>query len=455
MTSNFERPLKVYYTDDNNDFYCFGRATYSVFYDQQDQQISPNYEFVTDPAEAEVLAVKFIQNLDEILSDIPKLQARFQNLKLVILARVFHISGHMSQRDNLDIEKRLDEINHKATLPYVMMLTMDTRYHKNKHTNSNNIFYTDYIYNTMVMLYKDQPSSIFDTECGHGMHWWWSFGDNDTLGLRRENYNLHDLLYLPTWEGIKNNAGTGGVPKLYVSPSRTRLTEKFNRHLSAYKDWNSHDDSEVLRSSYQHRDYLRNELQSLLSNYPGFLGDGSKNSFLVGEGVTPLQLENCISNMDMPGNVPINNEYYRHSALTINIETLAFTDLEDQSPRCVTEKTFETILKGHFPLTFAYKDFYRDLEHIYNIRLPDWIDYSFDSEPDNLKRWIQYKLEVTRVLNLGAKKLFAYRTIQVDDLLHNRAMILDRGLRNPVHDAIAEFLEHCKTLPQQPADILD
>lgn len=442
MTSNFERPLKVYYTDDNHDYYCFGRATYSVFYDQQDQQISPHYEFVTDPAEAEVLAVKCINNIDEILSALPKLIAQFTNLKLVILARIFHISEHMSFQDNLDIEKRLDEINYKATLPHVMMLTMDTHYHKIKQTHLNNIFYTDYIYNTMVMLYKDQPSSIFDTDRGWGMHWWWSYQDNDTLGLRRENYNLHDLRNLPTWEGIKNNAGTGGVPKLYVSPSRTRLTEKFNRHLSAYKDWNSYDDSEIVRSGYQHRDYLRNELQTLLSNYPGFLGDGSKNSFLVGEGVTPQQLKNCISNMDMPGNVPINNEYYKHSALTINIETLAFTDFEDHSPRCVTEKTFETILKGHFLLTFAYKDFYSDLQHRYNIRLPDWIDYSFDSEPDNLKRWIQYKLEVSRVLNLGAKKLFAFRTINVDNLIHNRAMILDRGLRNPVHDAISEFLKY-------------
>lgn len=444
MTKPFIRPLKIFYNGK-------GLKTFSVFYDGSDDP-SPYYEFVTDATEAEVVYMNVL-HMSDIKPDVCSLKNEFANLKLVIIVTVFHVAEYQTALHNQQIQKQMDEINSDPNLPYVMMLTMDNNYSRQKQTHRTSIQYTDYIFNTMVMLYKDQPKRIFD-EFHDGIHWWHHYNDNDTPGLRRENYILHDLRDLPPWKTIEWQAGVGGVPKLYVSPSRCRFTEKFNRHLSAYKDWNPYDEPPEAYTGLEYRDCLRNEMQALLSNYPGFLGDGSKNTSLVGEGVTPLQLASGISNMNMPGNVPINNEYYRHSALTINIETLTIDNFEAQTPRCVTEKTFETILKGHTPLTFAYKGFYRDLQDIYNIRLPNWIDYDkFDSEPDNLIRWIRFKLEVTRVLNLGAKKLFTFRTLQVDNLEHNRSMILDKGLKDPVHAAISDFLYYCKSLPEKPAGL--
>ena len=457
MTMNFKRPLTVFFPSGDFkhpdvDVFPNGKALYSLFYDRSD---ASNYSFVTDPTKAEVLCVSFHKYQTDLKPGIQSLMKQFTNLKLIVWAEVFHIGECMSGHENRKITERLHHLNIDPDLPLIMMISMDSYYHRHKNTpHMNCIFYSDYIYNTMQMLYKDQPHNLFDEKSHPGVHWWQEYADNDTLGLRRENYKLHDLTNLPDWDNIKTNAGSGGVPKLFVSPSRTRYTEIFNRHLSAYKDLNSKDHS-CEKSAYEHRDYLRQELQAHLSNYPGFIGNGSNNTFLVGEGLTPMQLANNISNMNSPGNVPINNEYYRHSVLTINIETLTFGDHRNMTPHCVTEKTFETILKGHFPLTFAYQHYYQDLTDIYKIELPDWIDYDFDSEYDNLKRWIKYKLEVTRVLNLGAEKLFGFRNSQVDTLMYNRAVILDKTLRYTTHDAITEFLNHCKTQPYKSLSVIN
>ncbi len=451
--SQFKRPLKVFYTDgiehlrpihSDVKYYSNGKAAYSLFYD------GPNfihYNFVTDPTEAEVLAVNFTLVCDDFVPGVRALTKHFTNLKLILISEVYHISEHLTGVKTVDIHKKLDQVNKDPSLPYIMLINMDNHWTVYKQRDLPGVYYSDYIFNTMVMLYKDKPYNIFDKLSHQGVHWWQKYDDNDTDGLRRENYKLHNLKELPNWHSISTLAGNGGVPKLYVSPSRKRYVERFNRHLSAYKDYHYNDDG----IGYEYRDYLRNELQSLLSNYPGFLGDGSKNTFLVGEGVTPMQLVNSISHMNSPGNVPINNEYYRHSVLTINIETLTFSNHKFESPHCVTEKTFEAILKGHFPLTFAYQWFYKDLSEIYNIALPDWINYEFDSEPDNLRRWIRYKMEVTRVLNLGPEKLFGLRNSQIDMLINNREAILNNGLRSPTHELIANFLRYCQSLPDKPA----
>lgn len=458
IKSKFLRPLKVYDAKGleildrhpNITYVANGRALHSLFYDSCEYQQSPHYEFVTDSAEAEVLSCDFCNNLEDYRPNIRSIIKDFPNLKLIIMTEVFHIGESMTRDRRAIMEERIQEVNIDPDLPLMMAITMDSHYVQTRRTHLRNIAYSDYILNTMVMLYKDQPRILFDQHLDQGVHWWVNYRDNDTLGLRRQNYALHDLRDLPDWNHIIHSVGVGGVPKLYVSPSRSRDSEKFFRHLTAYKDWNSFDRNEVQThgQGFGTRDYLRHELQSLLSYYPGFLGNGSLHNFLVGEGVTPMQLANSISNMEMPGNVPLNNEYYRHSVLTINVETLTLSG--SYTPRCVTEKTFELILKGHFPLTFAYQGFYEDLRSKYDIILPEWIDYSFDGQTDNLRRWVEFKLEVTRVLNLGAKQLFEYRNNQIDDLSHNRSVLLNQGLRHPIHEAIGDFLEQCRNLPENP-----
>ena len=449
MTNRITRPLRVFLNDQqlinqhSLSWIPQGLLLRMMFNDEK------YFEFVSERDKAEILCLSYI--LDNLYDNIVSLSKTFPNLKLVILPQLFNIDEDMTTSWVDKFNDGFHAVNSDKSLPMVMGLTMDYSYNKAKQSDHDYIFYTDFVLNNQKLLYKFQPDSIFDPERPDisGTYWYKIAPDNNTKGLRRENFDIADIKSFPDWNKISGSlGGYPSVPRLYLSPNNTRFGYVYNRHLSAFKDYdhiypewlNSNNDYDMEQLLiYKHlRDFLRQDLCTLLSNYPGYLGNQNINHFLIGQGVTPGQLDTQISMSVSPGNVPLNNEYYKNSVLTINVETLSKSQPKN-TPRLITEKTWDILIKGHFMLTFAYQGFYQDLKQIYNIQLPDWIDYDFDTETDNLQRWARFKLEVIRVLNMGPEKLFKLRERDKHILIHNRNQVLTE-YKDTIGNALENFM---------------
>lgn len=120
---------------------------------------------------------------------------------------------------------------------------------------------------------------------------------------------------------------------------------------------------------------------------------------------------------------PVANHYYDTSIINAYVETL----VNDNQTRYITEKTFEPMIKGNFILPFGYQGLVSDIVEQYGFRLPSWIDYSYDSEPDNIKRFYLYTREFLRLRdNLSLENLVALRNSDFEILQHNRRVFFER-----------------------------
>lgn len=114
---------------------------------------------------------------------------------------------------------------------------------------------------------------------------------------------------------------------------------------------------------------------------------------------------------------PISNSYYNSSVINAYVETL----VNDNQVRCVTEKTFEPMIKGNFILPFGYQGLVSDIVNQYGFKLPDWIDYSYDTVSDRTERFYLYTREFIRIRDqLSIKDLIDLRNRDLHILEHNR-----------------------------------
>lgn len=109
---------------------------------------------------------------------------------------------------------------------------------------------------------------------------------------------------------------------------------------------------------------------------------------------------------------PIPNDFYNNSCLSAYVESNCMRpDLIH-----VTEKTYEPLVKGHFILPFANPG---SVQHIRTLgfKLPDFIDYSYDTEPDPFVRFTRYLDELKRLLELD---LFTLHEQHRDMFIYNQ-----------------------------------
>lgn len=152
--------------------------------------------------------------------------------------------------------------------------------------------------------------------------------------------------------------------KLFVSPTFTydgtkKYRQKLHEHLKNYQDkgW--------LSSPY------------LFSNLDAGIDDCSAQPATMRRGYNP-----------------IHQDYYRRSFVSIYGETVEYGD-----DICVTEKTFDPLIKGHFILPFSNQGFISYLKSI-GIEFPAFIDYSYDCYHDDDMRYRAYAQEIDRLLSL-------------------------------------------------------
>jgi hypothetical protein len=119
---------------------------------------------------------------------------------------------------------------------------------------------------------------------------------------------------------------------------------------------------------------------------------------------------------------PVANRYYSSSLLSVYVETLVTkTDV-----KTITEKTFDPLIKGHFILPFGYRYMLDDIRQ-YGFQLPDWIDYSYDSEPDEVRRFYLFTRELLRLREKFTTKELIQKRNQDEHMLHaNRQLFFDR-----------------------------
>ena len=115
---------------------------------------------------------------------------------------------------------------------------------------------------------------------------------------------------------------------------------------------------------------------------------------------------------------PISNLYYRSTYLSIYCETV-FGLINGVPYKSITEKTWDPLIKGHFILPFGYQGM---IEHIksYGFKFPDWIDYSYDSIPNNDERFRCFLTSIEKVLSLSVGELHKLYLADRDILYHNR-----------------------------------
>lgn len=133
---------------------------------------------------------------------------------------------------------------------------------------------------------------------------------------------------------------------------------------------------------------------------------------------------------------PVHNSYYQTSIASIYGETLTVgSDVTG-----LTEKTLDPLIKGHFIIPFGYSGFVQDLINEYNIQLPDWIDYSYDSVINDERRRLYYIKEVKRFLKQNLERLVYYYNRDKHMLEHNRSLFFTCK-QQTIGDKIQKMLE--------------
>ena len=119
---------------------------------------------------------------------------------------------------------------------------------------------------------------------------------------------------------------------------------------------------------------------------------------------------------------PIANRYYSNTIISTYVETIS----THGEVSCVTEKTYDPLIKGIFILPFGYSGLIRDLKVIYGFKFPDWIDYSYDIINDDDRRFNKFTNEISRLRSLGIDHLIKLRNRDIDLLKHNREIFFNR-----------------------------
>lgn len=183
-------------------------------------------------------------------------------------------------------------------------------------------------------------------------------------------------------------------PEYYIVPNQA-ISVKSKIFIAPN---NTHANSRTYRSRIV--DYLTNNYADL-----GFL--------------TPLITETC-ELFSGPGYRPPHSDYYLNSCISIYGETI-----ESGPGTCVTEKTWDALIRGHFILPFSNTGFISYLR-TQGIQFPNWIDYSYDSIQDNDLRYEAYQAEINRLLKWS---IDIWRTRYHDNfgiIRHNQDLLYTR-----------------------------
>lgn len=196
----------------------------------------------------------------------------------------------------------------------------------------------------------------------------------------------------------------------------------------------------ILSPNRVHPDYLtspRGIYRTLLSHYlldsTAYFSNWNLDKTLESE-----QSDLPLNHKQFNGWWPVANHYYNTSVVSVYVETLAGST----AVRTLTEKTLDPLIKGHFILPFGYPGLISDIQS-YGFQLPDWIDYSYDTETDDVRRFYLFTRELLRIRDqMDICDLINLRNRDIHILIHNRNVFWHRPYDSLYKKCCDFFVDH-------------
>jgi len=281
---------------------------------------------------------------------------------------------------------------------YVLLECRDSSVKSSRHLN------IDFLFNRSKAYFVDKLSV-----------------DNSWYASCQENFELCPI-----------NPGVDHKTKLFLSPSkllrpdllfRIKLSDLIQAnyndlgYFSAIREHDSVSETKHL-TSLDFKSTIIEELDQT------FYGQSlvSQKEFPTAKTVKELcQLARMANRVpETTGYNPVHNAYYNETYFSVYCETI-----EISGTTMVTEKTLDPLIKGHFILPFGSAGTVADIER-HGFRLPDFIDYSYDSIVDDLHRYYQFLKEFKRLAELSLDQ-WNRSWIDNQDILHyNRNIFFQR-----------------------------
>lgn len=377
--------------------------------------------FTNDLNSADIIPLSFNLNSDKKTAECAVILSKYDLTKKIIvdISCLYHVHENL----NIQLKYRFDYITKNLLDPFhklqgykpaFMMLQCHNQ------TPQKNIFYIDFYWNMHISTYVEQPNHLF-------FH----------LPVTKNSYTLPLLdrekhsTYINS-DLIKHKENS---LKAFLSLSSIKYPESLFVEYTGFAKEISESSKEVNYNTYSN-DRLKCDLINLLEKYPGFIGNNAVHSVVIGQNMTEENIDKSISGIDYCFRAPAHNAYYEYSVISIYIEDITF----GPQCRCITEKTWEPLIKGHFILPFGYTGMINELIN-YGFLFPEWIDYSYDSETNDLLRWIKYIDEVRRVLSIPCKHLHENKILDMNILEHNRNIFFELNYKNYVSSAIKQYIK--------------
>jgi hypothetical protein len=198
------------------------------------------------------------------------------------------------------------------------------------------------------------------------------------LTVNQQNFEL-DKVKVIRWDFMWNRF------KAYYTESLPYCVNLHHCTRGAYHlhDLESHTRRNKMFLSPMGRDYgMRSQLYNIVKEYNGYVSNRSLGITFEDHPVTGIFN-------------PIPDRFYLDSYFSIYVESNA----ENSNLIHLTEKTFEPLVKGHFILPFTNPGSIQRIRDL-GFKLPDFIDYTYDSVIDASDRFAMVIDEFKRLLTL-------------------------------------------------------
>lgn len=335
------------------------------------------WTYVDDIEEADIIPFMFHENYYDIYH-----LKYMRPHQIAIGLSIFHISENLHTEKYL---KKINELKSKTQAPNIFII------HKNsKIQDGHGLIYYNCMFNMSKLFYTEYEKIGEIINDGWAEPRW-------STGTVAENFNLPVIEQKQHSDKVFINPGLmyGG----FLEP-RMRFRRNLNQHLTAkYSD----------------------------------LGYISKpNNILLPEPCSEEIKKFVNYKSTKNGGIwfPIGNSYYNNTYISIYVETLT---VSAYPTKCVTEKTFDPLIKGHFILPFSYAGYIQDLKD-FGFKFPDFIDYSYDTIKADEQRFISYLHSVDKIMLLKDKIHDFYKE-NLSILQHNRNVFYSKPY-DTLHDKI-------------------
>lgn len=288
--------------------------------------------------------------------------------QIALMLEIFHIDDML---DKTHYDDALKSYNHNNNKIIVL--------HKNKGiVNSKHFVYYDCLFNRQKLYFTE----YYKVEKELKLVW--------TMGATKETYNI------PRSKAAPENCKHILSPNLiYQGAYVPRM-----RYRQALQDW--------LNLRYKDKCFINSKENRFLSNSPN---DYVKNFIKTGDGGFWF---------------PVGDDYYRQSFISVYVETITTSYYKT---RCITEKTFDPLIKGNFVIPFSYPGIIKDLID-YGFILPHIdgaVDYSYDEVIDNDMRFTKFLSSIDRIFEtFTIQQLHNFYHKNLEIVEHNRNVFFIR-----------------------------